>query len=247
MSGHSKWANIRIRKSKQDSDRGRLFGRLAREILVAARSGGSLDGNPRLRLAVERARAASMPNDSIERAIKRGTGEIGGAAYEEVQYEGYGPGGVAVLVEAMTDNRNRTVADVRKTFSRHGGALGEAGCVAWLFHKKGLITVERGEVDEEQLMEVAIESGAEDFTTQDGVYEIITPYEAFETVRNELRAQGHTPSVAEITYIPSTRVPLDGEAARKMVRLMHALEDLEDVQSVNANFDIPDAILEEAE
>lgn len=247
MSGHSKWHNIRIRKEKVDSEKGKLFGKLAREITVAARQGsGDPAANPRLRLAIQKAKEVRMPGDNIERAIKRGTGELEGVNYEEFSYEGYGPGGVAVLVHTLTDNRNRTVADVRNIFAKHGGNLGEAGCVAWNFEKKGLILLDSTKTDEDTVMETAIDAGAEDIDIQDGAVEIRTSVEQFEAVKEALSARGIQWESAELTMIPNSVVALTGEEARRMVKLMQALEDHDDVQSVSANFDLPDDVLAEA-
>ena len=247
MSGHSKWHNIRIRKEKVDSEKGKLFGKIAREITVAARQGsGDPAANPRLRLAIQKAKEVRMPNDNIERAIKRGTGELEGVDYEEFSYEGYGPGGVAVLVRVLTDNRNRTVADVRNIFSKHGGNLGEAGCVAWNFEQKGLLIIDSSKADEDTVMEVAIEAGAEDIDSQDSTLEVRTPAEQFEAVKEALTAHDIEWVSAELTMIPNSSVPLQGEDARRMVKLMQALEDHDDVQSVSANFDLPDEVLAEA-
>ncbi|NCO38150.1 MAG: YebC/PmpR family DNA-binding transcriptional regulator [Armatimonadetes bacterium CG_4_10_14_3_um_filter_66_18] len=250
MSGHSKWHNIRLRKEKVDSQKGKLFGKIAREITVAAKNGvGDPAANPRLRLTIQKAKEAGMPNDNIERAINRGTGELDGTSYEESTYEGYGPGGVAVLIETLTDNRNRTVADIRSTLTRHGGNLGENGCVAWNFEKKGIVVVEAPvEAEEqEQVMEVAIDAGAEDVEPQEGAIEVTTSVESFETVSEALTAADLNVTSAELSMVPNSAVPLEGDEARRMVRLMHALEDLDDVQSVSANFDVPDDILEETE
>lgn len=247
MAGHSKWKNIRLHKGKADAARAKVFARLSREITIAAKAGGgSTDSNPRLRLAVSKAKENSMPADNIKRAIQKGTGELAGENYEEVTYEGYGPGGVAVLVETATDNRNRTVSDVRSYFAKTGGSLGENGSVSWQFSRKGVIEVPaEGSWDEDSVMEAALEAGAEDFVPQGDTFEITTPPEELETVRAALEAKGITVESAEVEMVPSTTVSLDGENARKMLKLMDLLEDHDDVQKVAANFDIAADILQE--
>lgn len=247
MSGHSKWHNIRIRKQKVDAQRGQLFTRLAREIIAAAKQGGgNPETNARLRTAVQKAREAGMPQDNVKRAIQRGTGEIEGAAYEEVIYEGYGPGGVAILVEAVTDNKKRTVSELRAILSKAGGNLGESGCVAWMFDSKGVILLDRSQIEEEPLIELALEAGAEDVRTGDSSYEIITSSADLEKVKTALIQHKLTPESAEVAFIPKTTVRVEGKQAESVLRLMEALEDHEDVQRVHANFDIPDAVLEAA-
>lgn len=240
MSGHSKWHSIRHKKAAKDAKRGKLFTKLIKEITVAARlGGGDLSANPRLRTAVQTAREHSMPMENIERAIKRGTGEIEGVTYEEVQYEGYGPGGVAILVQAMTDNRNRTVAEIRRLFEKAGGNLGASGCVAWMFKKRGVITVAKGEVDEERLMEVALEAGADDVSDTDGTFEVLTSPENFETVKAALQ-NAKIPIVnAEVSMVADNTVRVTGQDALQAMKLLEALEDHDDVQSVasNADFD----------
>ncbi len=244
MSGHSKWAGIKHKKAKVDAQRGRVFTKLIREITVAARvGGGDPGGNPRLRTAILAAKAVNMPADNIDRAIKKGTGELEGVSYEEITYEGYGPGGVAVLAEVLTDNRNRTVGEVRKMFSRHGGNLGEAGCVAFLFDKKGYLQVEAAKVDEDKLLSIALESGAEDMQREESVFAITTAPRDFEKVREALVKSGIQPHSGEITMLPKSTVALDGKAAEQMLRLMEELEDHDDVQHVYANFDIPEEIM----
>jgi YebC/PmpR family DNA-binding regulatory protein len=247
MAGHSKWKNIRLHKGKADVERGKIFGKLARELTIAAKlGGGNPDSNPRLRLAVEKARENSMPADNIKRAIQKGTGELASESYEEITYEGYGPGGVAVLVEAATDNRNRTVADVRHLFSRFGGSLGESGSVAWQFTRQGVITVPvDGDYDEDSVMEAALEAGADDLQRTGDSFAISTPVEELATVREALAAQNFTIESAEIEMVPQTMVQLEGEHARKALKLVDALEDHDDVQSVSANFDVTDDILQE--
>jgi YebC/PmpR family DNA-binding regulatory protein len=238
MSGHSKWATIRRKKGAIDAKRGKIFTKLIREISTAARLGGpSVDGNPRLRLVVDKARAANMPKDTIQRAIQKGAGGGEGASFEEVVYEGYGPGGVAVLVEGLTDNRTRTVSEVRHTFSKYGGNLGAQGCVSHLFEKKGNIVLEG--VDGDALMEAALEAGADDVLEDEGVVTVVTRPGELESVKAALEKAGFAPRSAEITMQASTQVPLSGDAAESMVKLADALEDLDDVQSVHANFDIP--------
>ncbi|MFQ5507845.1 MAG: YebC/PmpR family DNA-binding transcriptional regulator [Leptospirillia bacterium] len=245
MAGHSKWANTKHRKAAVDAKRGKVFTRLGKEITVAARmGGGDVDANPRLRTAVNKARADNMPMDNIKRAIQRGTGEIPGVVYEEIVYEGYGPGGVALYMEVTTDNRNRTVGEIRHALSKNGGNMGENGCVAWMFHKKGIITVEAEGVSEDALMDAALSAGAEDMELQDDVYQITTEPGDCETVVEALRAAGFTPQDDEIRMVPDNEVKLEGKDAERMIRLMEVLEDHDDIQSVSANFDIPDEILE---
>jgi YebC/PmpR family DNA-binding regulatory protein len=246
MSGHSKWATIKRKKGRLDAQRGRMFTKLIKEITVAARDGGGdPEANPRLRTAVATAKAANMPHDNIKRAIQKGTGELPGTHYEESYYEGYGPGGVAVLVLALTDNKNRTVAEIRHIFTRNAANLGEAGCVNWMFEKKGYITVDKENAGEEQLMEWAIDAGASDFASDSNVYEIYTEYADLEKVRSGLAEKGVTIATAEITQLPQSTVKLEGKNAEQMIRLMEALEEHEDVQKVYANFDIDEEILEE--
>lgn len=241
MSGHSKWATIRHKKGAADAKRGKLFSKLIKEITIAARlGGGELEANPRLRTAVLKARAANMPKDNIDRAIKKGTGELGGNDYFEISYEGYGPGGVAILVETLTDNRNRTAADVRSIFSKHGGNLGENGCVSYLFHRKGLLTYSTETYTEEQIFEPALEAGAEDVTTSGETIEVITTPEDFEAVFEAMTAAGYEHMSAEITRIPEATVSLDDDKTRKALRLIDLLDDHDDVQEVAANLDIPD-------
>lgn len=247
MSGHSKWHNIRIRKQKVDAQKGKLFTRVTREIITAARAGGSdPEANSQLRTAVQRAREAGMPQDNIKRAIQRGTGGIAGGSYEEITYEGYGPGGVAVLVEALTDNRKRTVSELRALFSRAGGNLGESGCVAWMFEPRGVVLLDRSQVDEESLLELALEAGADDMHTGDTSYEIITPPERLESVKQALAQRNLIPESAELAMLAKSTVPVSGKQAEQVLRLMEALEEQDDVQRVHANFDIPDSVLEAA-
>ena len=238
MSGHSKWATIKHKKGAADAKRGRLFTKLIKEIAMSARlGGGNPDGNPRLRKAIDEAKAVNMPAENIKRAIQRGTGELPGVSYEEITFEGYGPGGVAVLIDAMTDNKNRTLPEIRTIFSKHGGNLGESGSVRFLFQKKGYLAIEREKASEDEVMEAAIEAGAEDVRQTDQYHEIVTDPEAFPDVKSRLEAKGLTPAVAEVSMLPTTEVPLDARKAEQMVRLMEALEDHDDVQHVWANFD----------
>ncbi|MBW1926684.1 MAG: YebC/PmpR family DNA-binding transcriptional regulator [Deltaproteobacteria bacterium] len=245
MSGHSKWSTIKHKKAMQDAKRGKAFSRIIKEIMVAARiGGGDLGANPRLRTAVAAAKAENMPKDNIERAIKKGTGELEGVNYEEVTYEGYGPGGVAILVETISDNRQRTVADIRHLFSRMGGSLGEPGSVAWLFEKKGLLLVEKNKVDEEELMTIALEANADDIQEQESEWEIYTAPEDFEDVKSALESNGIPVLSGEVTMLPGNTVGIEDEKqAGQLLKLMEALEENSDVQDVYANFDIPDEIL----
>ncbi len=244
MSGHSKWSTIKHKKAAVDARRGKLFTKLIRELTSAAKvGGGDQEANPRLRTAVAAAKNANMPTDTIQRAIKKGTGELPGETYDEVTYEGYGVGGVAVLVDVLTDNRNRTVAEIRHLFAKHGGNLGENGCVAWMFDRLGLITIEVDQVEEDELLELVLEAGGDDVTVEDEVYEIRTTPEAFEAVRTVLEAQGLTCGMAEITMMPQNTVMIEGKQAEQVIRLMDALDDQDDVRNAYANFDIPDDVL----
>ncbi|BER92786.1 MAG: hypothetical protein PWP60_404 [Candidatus Atribacteria bacterium] len=245
MSGHSKWAQIKHKKAKTDLAKGKAFSKLIRLITVAARQGGgNPENNPRLRLVIQKAREMNMPQENIERAIKKGTGELEGVSYEEVTYEGYGPGGVAVMVEATTDNRNRTTAEIRHIFSKHGGSLGETGCVSWIFERKGLLSFEKGKVDEDEVMTVAIEAGAEDVRTTETTLDVLTAPDDFEKVKEAFDQTGLEYVVAQITMIPKTTVSLEGKQAQQLLNLIEALEDHDDVQEVYANFDIADEVLE---
>ncbi|MBW2095040.1 MAG: YebC/PmpR family DNA-binding transcriptional regulator [Deltaproteobacteria bacterium] len=245
MSGHSKWSSIKHKKGAADAKRGKIFTRLIREITVAARmGGGDPTGNPRLRSAIAAAKTENMPKENIERAIKKGTGELEGTSYEESSYEGYGPGGVAVLVDCLTDNKNRTVAEVKHAFERHGGNLGEPGCVAWMFDKKGLIVIEKDQVDEEKLLDLALEAGAEDVNDEESEFEVITDPGDFEAVKETIDAANIPYTLAEISMIPKNTVKLEGKKAQQMLNLMQALEDNDDVSNVYANFDIPDEVME---
>ena len=248
MAGHSKWKNIRLHKGKADVERGKIFGKLSRELSIAARMGGSNpDSNARLRLAIEKARESSMPADNIKRAVQKGAGEVSGEGqYDEISYEGYGPGGAAVFVEAATDNRNRTVSEVRSAFSKNGGSMGESGTVAWQFARKGVISVDsEGAPSEDALLEMALEAGAEDFSDQGETFEITTAPEDLIVVLDALKQAGVRAS-GEVMMVPQNTVALEGEAARKMLRLMEVLEDLDDVQRVAANFDIAESELQES-
>lgn len=246
MSGHSKWSTIRHKKGAADAKRGKIFTKIIKEITLAARlGGGDPEGNPRLRQAIIAAKAENMPKDNIEKAIKKGTGELeGGSAYEEVIYEGYGPGGVAVLVEVMTDNKNRTVSEIRHIFSKHGGNLGENGCVSWMFEKKGTIIFSKDEVSEDDLMEIVLEAGGDDVKDEESEYEVITNPGSFESVKTAIDDAGMKYLLAEISMVPQTTVKLDEQKAGQMLKLMEKMEDNDDVQNVYANFDIPDEIME---
>lgn len=247
MAGHSKWANIKHKKQRADARRGKLFSKLSKEIMVAAKlGGGDPDTNPRLRAAIERAKSENLPNENIERAIKRGTGELEGVSYEEGVYEGYAPGGVAVLVRYLTDNRNRTLSEVRHVFSKCGGRMGESGSVSWLFEKKGFFTFNINDVDEDTLTEVSIEAGAEDIkkNDEDGVFEVYAAPEDFATVKAAFDQKGLKYSVAEVSMIPKNTVRVEGDTARKVIRLVEELEELDDVQEVYANFDMPSEEME---
>jgi len=243
MSGHSKWATIKHKKAATDAKRGQVFTRYIREITVAARMGGAdSEANPRLRAAVAAARGVNMPRSNIDRAIERGAGGGEGANIEEIRYEGYGQDGVAILVDCMTDNRNRTVSDVRSAFSKGGGNMGESGCVSWMFHQKGLFILDRNEVDEDTLMEAALEAGAEDVADKpdEGCFEVTSNPADFTQVQETLEAADIKPQVAEISWIPENTVHVEGETAEKLLHLIERLEDLEDVQNVYANYDIDD-------
>ena len=246
MSGHSKWAGIKHKKALLDAKRGKLFSKLNREITVAAKTGGgNQTANPRLRLAIAKAKEANMPNDNIDRAIKKGTGELPGTNYEQINYEGYGPGGVAIMAEALTDNKNRTTAEVRNIFSKKGGNLAGTGSVNWLFQKKGFIVVNKAKAGEDKLMAIALENGAEDLKTEQDSFEIVTGIKAYENVRVALKEKGIEWEAAEITMIPASYVKLQGAQAEQVLNLVESLEDHDDVQNVYANFDIPDEILQQ--
>jgi YebC/PmpR family DNA-binding regulatory protein len=244
MSGHNKWASIKHKKGANDAKRGKIFTKLIKEITVAARmGGGDPAGNPRLRAAILAARAENMPKENIERGIKKGTGELEGVNYEESIYEGYGPGGAAVLVESLTDNKNRAVAEIRHIFSKSGGSLGSSGCVAWMFKKKGYIAIERRLIDEETLMEKALEAGAEDVREDETTYEIITAPEDFEAVKTAIDSLNLAYISAEVTMLPQNTTALAGKEAEQMVKLMDMLEDCDDVQKVHTNADIPEELV----
>ncbi|WP_319588017.1 YebC/PmpR family DNA-binding transcriptional regulator [uncultured Desulfobulbus sp.] len=246
MSGHSKWSTIKRKKGANDAKRGKIFTKLIKEITIAARmGGGDIDGNPRLRSAVTAAKGENMPKDNIDRAIKKGTGDLGGAIYEEILYEGYGPGGVAVLVETMTDNKNRTVADIRHFFAKSGGNLGESGCVAWMFDKKGTLSVEKEGMAEDELMDLALEAGAEDVVEEEDSFQIITAPESFNDVVDQLEKGKVKFSEATLSMVPRTSIEVTEEkTARSLLRLLENLEDHDDVQKVHANFDIADELME---
>ena len=245
MSGHSKWHTIKHKKGAADAKRGKIFTRIIKELTVAARAGGGdPDMNPRLRTIVAEAKSVNMPADNIKRAIRRGTGEEEGVTYDEVTYEGYGPGGAAVMVDTLTDNRNRTVGEIRHIFGKHGGNLGEANSVGWMFDKKGMIVVDKSKADEETLMAIALEAGADDMSDEDTSWEIVTPVDAFQKVADAVKAAGIEPDSAQIAMIPQNYVKLEGKVAQQMLKLMDALEDNDDTKSVWSNFDIEEKEIE---
>lgn len=247
MSGHSKWSSIKHKKAAKDAKKGKLYTKLIKEITVAARmGGGDINANPRMRTAILTAKAASMPAENIDRAIKKGTGELEGVSYEEVIYEGYGPGGTAILVHVLTDNKNRTVSEIRRLFTKYGGNMGESGCVAWMFDKKGLITVDKGQIDEDRLISLVLDGGAEDVREEDGLFEIVTPPQDFEKVRGLLQRGNVAMVTAQVSMMPKSTVTLDKTFAEQALNLTAELEDHDDVQSVAANYDIPDEIIEKA-
>ena len=244
MSGHSKWASIKHKKGAADAKRGKIFTKIIKEITVAARlGGGDPDGNPRLRTAIMNAKSNNMPADNVTRAIKKGTGELEGVHYEETTYEGYGPGGAAIFLEAMTDNKNRTVSEIRAALGKAGGNLGETGCVAWMFEKKGLIAVKTAAKNEDDLMELAIDAGADDMQTVEDHYEITTAIENFETVRKALEEADVPMDTAELTRIPQNTVSLDAKKGKALLKLMDILDDHDDIQKAYSNFDIPDDVM----
>jgi len=248
MSGHSKWHSIKHKKAAVDAKRGRLFTRVIKELTVAARlGGGDPDGNPRLRTVLLAAKAANMPKDNIEKAIKKGTGELPGVSYEEVTYEGYGPGGVAVYVQALTDNRNRTLPEIRHLFSKYGGNLGENNCVGWMFEKKGYIVVPKGHGSEEVLLEIVLEAGGDDVRDDGENWEVLTPPDSLEVVREALNGRGLPVSTAEVSMVPKNTIKLEGKKVQQLMTMMEVLEDHDDVQNVWANFDIDDAEISEAQ
>jgi YebC/PmpR family DNA-binding regulatory protein len=245
MSGHSKWSTIKRKKGAADAKRGKVFTKIIKEIMVAARTGGGdVNANSRLRTAVNVAKAENMPKDNIERAIKKGTGELEGVHYEDLIYEGYGPGGVAMILEVLTDNKNRTVADVRHVFSKHNGGLGEAGCVSWMFEKKGLILIDKSGVDEDRLIEVALDSGALDVKDTGKDFEVTTHPANFEEVKKAIEEVGFKANYTDVTMVPQSTIRLNGKEAEQMLKLMEGLEDSDDVQKVYANFDIADEEME---
>jgi YebC/PmpR family DNA-binding regulatory protein len=247
MSGHSKWHSIKHKKGAIDAKRGRMFTKLIKEITIAARiGGGDAEGNPRLRKAIADAKVVNMPADNIKRAIQKGTGELEGGQLEELQYEGYGPGGVAMIVDVVTDNRNRTVSEIRHVFSKNAGNMGEAGSVSWMFHKKGYIAIDKSKGDEETLMTLAIDAGADDFSSDESVYEIYTTPDAFDKVLSAVKAKGIEPQTSEISMIPQNYIKVEGKTAQQVVKLMEALDEHDDVQHVYANFDIEESELAEA-
>jgi len=247
MSGHSKWSTIKHKKAAKDAKKGKLFTKFIKEITVAARmGGGDLNSNPRLRTAVLTARANSMPNENIERAIKKGTGELEGVTYEEIQYEGYGPGGAAILAQVLTDNKNRTVSEIRRLFTNHGGHLGETGCVSWMFDKKGVITVEKSQIDEERLMGIVLDAGAEDIKDEDDLFEVVTQPEDFEKVKERLDREKVPVASAQVTMVPKNTVNVDAKHVEQILKLTEELEDHDDVQGVSANFNIPTELMEKA-
>ncbi len=245
MSGHSKWSTIKHKKALKDERRGRMFTKLIKDLTIAARIGGSdFNANPRLRTAVAAAKAASMPNDTIDRAIKKGAGELEGVHYEEITYEGHGPGGVAIMLQVLTDNKNRTVSEIRHFFAKHGGSLGSPNSVAWMFTKKGIITVDKSQAEEDQLLELALDAGAEDVSAGDDLFEVVTSPEDFEAVREALEKGGVTLASAEVTMVPQNTVALSGKEAEQTLKLLDTLQEHDDVQSVSANLDIPEEEME---
>ncbi len=247
MSGHSKWHSIKHKKGALDAKRGRMFTKVIKEITIAARiGGGDQDANARLRKAISDAKGFNMPADNIKRAIMKGTGELEGGQLEELTYEGYGPSGVAMIVEVVTDNRNRTVSEIRHVFSKNGGNMGEAGSVSWMFKKKGYVVIEKSKADEDTLMTLAIDAGADDFSSEESNYEIYTAPESFDAVLNAVKAKGIEPIAAEISMIPENYVKVEGKSAHQVIKLMEALDDHDDVQHVYGNFDIAESELAEA-
>ena len=244
MSGHSKWSSIKHKKAKKDAQRGQIFSKFSRKLTIEARAGADLQTNPGLRLAVEMAQEAGMPKSNIQRAIQRGTGELPGVSYEEFTCEGYGPGGAALLIEGVTDNKKRAIAQIRHTLSQHGGHLGEVGCVNWLFNRKGTMILDKSKVDEDKIIDLAVEAGAEDIKDEDDTLEIVFAPEQFAQIKENIKKAGYPPELLEFTMVPQTTVPLEEKEALQMLRLMDALEESEDVQRVYANFDITDEIME---
>jgi len=247
MSGHSKWSTIKHKKAAKDAKRGKIFTKLIKEITVAARmGGGDINANPRLRTAVLTARSNSMPSENIDRAIKKGTGELEGVTYEEIQYEGYGPGGVAIIAQVLTDNKNRTVSEIRRMFSKHGGNMGETGCVGWMFDKKGILTVEKSHVDEDRLMDIALDAGAEDVRDEGEVFEVVTQPEDFEKVKERLDHEKIAVASGQVSLVPKNTVDVDARNVEQVLKLSEELEDHDDVQNVAANFNIPDELMDKA-
>ena len=245
MGGHSHWSTIKRKKGAEDQKRGKIFTKIIREITAAARmGGGDPNGNPRLRLSVAKAKDVNMPADNIKKAIMRGTGELPGITYEEAVYEGYGPGGVALLIEISSDNKNRTVSDIRNILDKKGGRMGEAGCVAWMFEKKGHFVVDQSVIEEEDLMNLVLDSGGDDLRLEGGNFEVITAPSAFENVRKVLEQKKIDTIAAEVTYLPQSTIHLEGKEAERVLKLIEALEDHDDVQAVHANFDIPQEVME---
>jgi YebC/PmpR family DNA-binding regulatory protein len=244
MSGHSKWSQIKRKKAKTDQARGKVFSKLVREITTAARFGGDPKMNMRLKTAIEEAKAVNMPADTLKRAIQKGTGELPGETYEEITYEGYGPGGVAVMVKVLTDNKNRTAPEIRHTFTKFSGNLGEVGSVGWMFERKGIIQVDAARVDEDELLGLALDAGAADMRRADAIFEITAAPPDLEGVRRSLEGHGVPIQSAEVTYVPQSMIRLEGKDAQQVLRLVEGLEELDDVQHVYANFDIPDEVLE---
>lgn len=245
MSGHSKWATIKHKKAATDAKRGQLFTKLIKEITVAARSGGKPEANPRLRVAIDRAKEASMPQDNIERAMKKGTGELEGVNYEDITLEGYGPNGVAIYIEALTDNKNRTTSEIRTILSKKGGNMGGAGSVSWIFEKKGYIVVGKNNVDEEKLMGIVLDAGAEDMVTEEENYAVKTQPQDFDKVKKAIESNSIKVESSEVTLVPKNTIRVEGDAAKKLLELIDALEEHEDVQNVYGNFDVPDDLLKE--
>lgn len=244
MSGHSKWSSIKHKKAKKDAQRGQIFSKFSRKLTIEARAGADLQTNPGLRLAVEIAQEAGMPKSNIQKAIQRGTGELPGVNYEEFTCEGYGPGGAALLIEGVTDNKKRAISQIRHILSQHGGHLGEVGCVNWLFDRKGTMILDKSEVDEDKIIDLAVEAGAEDIKDEDDTLEIVFAPEQFAQIKENIKKAGYPPELLELTMVPQTTVPLEEKEALQMLRLMDALEESEDVQRVYANFDITDEIME---
>jgi YebC/PmpR family DNA-binding regulatory protein len=244
MSGHSKWSQIKRKKAKTDQARGKVFSKLVREITTAARLGGDPKMNMRLKTAIEEAKAVNMPADTLKRAVQKGTGELPGETYEEITYEGYGPGGVAVMIKVLTDNKNRTAPEIRHTFTKFSGNLGEVGSVGWMFERKGVIHVDAARVDEDELLGLALDAGAADMRRADGIFEITAAPQDLESVRRSLEGRGVPIQSAEVTYVPQSTIRLEGKDAQQVLRLVEGLEELDDVQHVYANFDIPDEVLE---